>query len=178
MVYLALACRVLVGVTFFAAVLGKVRSAEAFRLFTASLAGLGWLSAERRRPVAVATTAAELSIVALVAWSPTARGGLAIAAVAVGVFTIVMIAAERRGAPVTCRCFGGGGQTWGPVHLIRNTLLGGSAVLGVVAHSIAPPGQPALAGATVASAVAAIVALLLILSDDLAYLFSSDRRLT
>lgn len=171
--YLALACRVLVGVTFLAAVLGKVRDLDAFRSFTVSLRALGWLPARLRRWVATITVGTELSIVALVAWSPTAPAGLAVAAAAVGAFTAAMVDASRQGRPVRCRCLGGG-EVWGRAHVVRNVLLGGAALLGLLAQATAARPQPA--GAIVAAGVAVVAALLLIHSHDLAYLLSSDRR--
>lgn len=170
MLYVAMVCRLIIGVTFAAAVLGKVRSRAAFSSFTVSLAVLDRLPVRSRPVVAAAAVAAELTIVALVAWPPTVVAGLALAAAALVVFTAVMIHAGRRGLPVTCRCFGGGEESWGRVQLIRNIVLGVVALLGVIALGTAPD-APVSPGATGVTAVAGVVAaLLLVHAGDLAYL--------
>ncbi|WP_433534469.1 MauE/DoxX family redox-associated membrane protein [Micromonospora sp. CA-249363] len=174
MTYLALACRVLVGVTFLAALVGKVRSRAALRAFLTSLETLRWLPAWLRPVAATATLVAELTIVGLVAWSPTAGAGLALAAVAVVVFTAAMVDARRRGARVACRCFGGTAEVWGRAQLVRNVLLAGTAALGVLA-TMSSGAQPPLAGVCVTAAGALVAALLLIHSQDVGYLLGLDR---
>lgn len=168
MIYLALACRCLVGVTFLVSASGKLRSRRAFMAFASWLAVLA-LPVVRRRPgpVAAVLAATEVLIVVLVAVPWTVRPGLVLAALVLAVFTAGTWLAVARGAGAPCQCFGVSAAPMSLLHVVRDAVLGAAAVAGAVAAGPAAA-RPAEVAASLAAGLAA--ALFAMFLDDLAVL--------
>lgn len=153
-----LAARVLAGLVFGVAAVGKLAGRARLAEFAASLAPLGrspvgWL------PVAAGTAVVELAVAGLVAFPATSRLGLGLATAVLLVFCAAIARSMRAGRRVTCRCFGRAGAVLGRAHLVRNALL----AAGTAAAAAVPPG-PALgldtgAAAALVGAFAALVAI-------------------
>jgi len=153
-----LAARVLVGLVFAVAAVGKLAGRVRLSEFAESLAPLGrspvgWL------PIAAVTAVVELAAAVLVAFSATYRLGLGLATAVMIVFCAAIARSLRLGRRVTCRCFGRSGAVLGRAHLVRNALLAAGA-----AAALAVPPGPALGLDTVAAAAlvgtfAAVVAI-------------------
>jgi len=153
-----LAARVLIGLVFAVAAVGKLAGRTRLLEFADSLAPLGrspvgWL------PIAAGTAVAELAVAVLVGFSPTYRLGLGLATAVMLVFCAAIARSMRLGRRVTCRCFGRSGAVLGRAHLVRNALLAGSS-----AAALAVPPGPGLgldtgAAATLVGAFAALVAI-------------------
>jgi methylamine utilization protein MauE len=153
-----LAARVLVGLVFAVAAVGKLAGRARLTEFADSLAPLGrspvgWL------PIAAATAAVELAVAVLVAFPATYRLGLGLATAVMIVFCAAIARSMRRGRRVTCRCFGRSGAVLGRAHLVRNALLAAWA-----AAALAVPAGPALgldtgAAAALVGTFAAVVAI-------------------
>lgn len=171
-------------------VVSATSKARAWREFAGSLRPLGIVPDHLVPAVAVAVTAAEAAVAAGLGWTwaATARLVPAVPWVAVGsllgtgallgVFTVGIALALRRGATARCACFGAAEQVLGPRHLVRNAVLllvtGAAVVLAVVDR---PAGEPV--AALVGTAGGAVVALVVIRLDDLVELFvplTSDQR--
>ncbi|MCR6487841.1 hypothetical protein M8542_33945 [Amycolatopsis sp. OK19-0408] len=153
-----LAARVLTGLVFAVAAVGKLAGRARLAEFAASLAPLGrspvgWL------PVAAATAVVELAVAVLVAFSATYRLGLGLASAVMIVFCVAIGRSVRLGRRVTCRCFGRSGAVLGRAHLVRNALLAVCAA----AAALVPPGPAlrfdAVAAAALVGAFAAVVAI-------------------
>jgi hypothetical protein len=168
--YLALACRAAVGITFLVSAVGKLRSRSAFRAFASWLAALPVpLARSQPRAVAGLMAAAEVLIVVLVGLPWTVRPGLALAAVALAVFTAGIWLAVARGTDAQCQCFGVSASPLGRRHAVRDALLAAVAVAGAAAvgSSVARPAWTAMSlGAGL------FVAVLVVFLDDLAVLFT------
>ncbi|WP_328617010.1 hypothetical protein OHS18_11815 [Amycolatopsis sp. NBC_00355] len=153
-----LAARVLVGLVFAVAAVGKLAGRVRLAEFAASLAPLGrspvgWL------PVAAATAVAELAVAGLVVFPATSRLGLGLATAVLLVFCAAIARSLRLDRRVTCRCFGRAGAVLGRAHLVRNALLAAWA-----AAAFAVPPGPALgldtgAAAALVGTCAAVVAI-------------------
>lgn len=159
-----LTTRVLVGLVFTVAAVGKLAGRARLTEFAGSLAPLGrppvgWL------PIAAGTAVVELAVAVLVAFSATHRLGLGLATAVLLVFCVAIARAMRLGRRVTCHCFGRSGAVLGRPHLVRNALLAACAAAAVVV----PPG-PALGFDTGAAAalVGTFAALVAINWDSLA----------
>src|SRR5687768_6526520 len=99
MQYVAVACRVLIGVVFLAAVVGKLSSGASFQAFVRSLRRMKVVPPGSAQPLAVASVSAEIAIVMLVfvpLWT-VGRIGLALAAVVLAVFAGAIALSLRRG---------------------------------------------------------------------------------
>ncbi len=159
-----LAARVLVGLVFAVAALGKLAGRNRLTEFADSLAPLGW-SPVGWLPVAAGTAVAELAVAVLVGFPATAGLGLGLATAVLLVFCAAIARSMRLRRRVTCRCFGRAGAVLGRAHLVRNALL---AVVAAAAAAIPPwPGLGLDTGAA-AALVGAFGALVAINWDSLA----------
>ncbi|MGW3996868.1 MauE/DoxX family redox-associated membrane protein [Amycolatopsis sp. NPDC004772] len=163
MEYLRAAGTALIAVVFAASSFSKLRD---FRGFARSVPALVPMPARWVTPVSVAVVGTELASAVLVLVTPIA--GFALATALLLAFTAAIAASLRRGRRAPCRCFGATESPIGPRHLVRNTLLICSAVLG----ALAPEHLPSVAGAAVAFAAGVVVAVLVIAMDDIAVLFA------
>jgi hypothetical protein len=155
---------VLLAVVFLAAAVSKVRSRRDRAAFRTSLGAFG-VKARFRPAVAAAVIAGELATAALLAADVTALAGLALGAALLIAFTVAIGSVLRRGAPVSCRCFGSSTQPLGRRHLMRNALLLLVAAAGVTGTAPAVGWNPG--ALLVAGFMAVIVAALVISYDDL-----------
>jgi hypothetical protein len=164
--YLDIACRACLILVFAVAAFGKLRSRTGYREFAASLRPLG---AERAAP---AVAAAEVAIVILLlfpfGWGYALGFGL------LGVFIGGIALALRSRQPVACNCFGAGGSQLDRTHLVRNGLLALIAVTGFAAERLTDLrlDSPVLAG--IAATGGAVVSLIFIRWDDLAFLLAPE----
>lgn len=171
MAYVALTCRALVGLVFAVSAFSKLRNATAYRRFASSLARLPVpLVGHRALPPVLA--GAEAAIVVLVAVPATATAGLALAAVTLAALTAGTAVAVRRGARVSCRCFGPSQAPLAARHILRNGFLLGTALAGAAGAGAAGAGT---VGAHPAEIVLSLMAAMaagtfVVFLDDLAAL--------
>ncbi|WP_049563745.1 MauE/DoxX family redox-associated membrane protein [Nonomuraea sp. SBT364] len=161
---LLVACQVLIGSVFAVAAFTKLRSRADLRSFASTLV----MVPERLRlPVAAVVAAGEAATVALMVIPEI---GLVLGGIMLGAFSVVIAVSARRGARVSCRCFGPSVVSLGWVHLVRNALLLVVVALGGMALTLTsgPPAAAALAVAIPAGLVGAVV---LVAFDDIAGLF-------
>jgi hypothetical protein len=172
-VYLAFACRCLIGLLFAVSVGSKVCGSAAFTQFTATtrtlvaatLPGHHWRTAAQRwlpRAIVVAETA----VVVLVAAPAAVRFGFGLAAVLLAGFTWAIAAAMRRRVRTSCQCFGASTTPLGAPHLIRNGVLLLVALTGLTVG----PGELARtdrAGLVLTFGAAAIAVVVIARLDDL-----------
>ncbi|TDC39792.1 methylamine utilization protein MauE [Micromonospora sp. 15K316] len=164
--YVEIGCRVLLGLVLLAAAVGKVSGRAAYREFTRSVRDLGFRPAG---PLAAAVVATEFTAVALLAALPLA-GFLASAALLTA-FTVAIVRNLGR-SDATCRCFGRTATPLGRHHVWRNLFLIGCAAVG----ALAPAGPVRPDGAALAVAVALVAAALVVMSDEVRYLFGASHR--
>jgi hypothetical protein len=170
MAYAALICRTVVGLVFAVSAFSKIRSVTAYREFASWLASVPVpLASNRALPPVLA--GAESASVVLVAVPATAAAGLVLAAFTLAVLAAGTVVAVRRGAQVTCQCFGPSRTALGARHVLRNCFLLVLAVVGACwAGAVAP--QPAGIGLSLWAAVA--LATFVVFLDDLAFLAGRD----
>ncbi|MER7455963.1 MauE/DoxX family redox-associated membrane protein [Micromonospora sp. NPDC126480] len=164
--YVEIACRVLLGTVLLAAAIGKVSGRVAFGEFTRSVRDMGYRPAG---PLAAAVVVAEFAVVVMLAVYPAA--GFIAAAALLLAFTAAVVVNLRRGG-ATCRCFGRTPAPLGRHHVWRNALLVGCAAVGV----LAPTGPERPGEALPAVAAALVAGVLVVMLDDLRYLFSASDR--
>jgi hypothetical protein len=157
------------------------------RAFAASLRPLRLVPAHLLRPGAVAITVTELAVALGFGWAFLAGTGTGSAAPTVGVMSLVLAGlllvvlttgvalALHRGVEATCACFGATEQPLRRRHLVRNGLLVGVVLAGLVVWALAGEEAVELGGAAVALAGGVVVALMLIRLDDLVELFAPVR---
>jgi hypothetical protein len=159
-----LACRVLLGVVFLAALVGKVRSRRAFAAFADSLRSLRLLPGRSIRPVVGAVVLAEAGVPALLIFEATARVGFLVALGLLVAFGVAIGVVLSRRAAGTCRCFGDRARNLGRRHLVRAGVLAGAAAAGLASTSGSDSGP---GGQAVAVAAGLVLAVLAIVLDDL-----------
>lgn len=176
MTYLAIGCRLLLGVVFLVAVAGKLRGPAAFTAFVSSLRRMRVLPAALARPVATAVVAAEATIVAAAAVPVHAAGVLAcgLAAALLTVLTAGIVTSLARGGQEPCRCFGTADTPLGARHVARNAALVTVAVAGLLAAPSGGPVDPALAA--VAAVAGAVTGAVVVMLDDIVALGMTPRR--
>jgi hypothetical protein len=168
-VFLVVACRVLIGATFLAAAAGKLRSPGTF---AADLSGMAVVPARYVAAVAAATVTAEAAVGPLVLWPRTTRFGAALAMVLLAAFVAVIASVLRRGAAVSCPCFGSSRSRLGPRHLVRNAVLLAAAAVALAGPA---PTTPGVAGVALAAGLGLVAATVVIRLDDLVALFGDPR---
>ena len=121
--------------------------------------------------VGAAVVTLELAAPVLLVVHP--RAGLALVLGLVGAFTTAMVVALRRGAPLTCRCFGASAQPIGAGHVVRNALLLAATALATAAAWLGERGAPSadLAEVAIAAALGAIAGVLITRWDDLVFVY-------
>ncbi|MEU9826211.1 MauE/DoxX family redox-associated membrane protein [Micromonospora chersina] len=164
--YVEIGCRVLLGTVLLAAAVGKVSGRDAYREFTRSVRDMGYRPAG---PLAAAVVAAEFTAVVLLAVIPLA--GLLSSAALLLAFTLAVATNLRRGG-ATCRCFGRTAVPLGRHHVWRNAFLVGCAIAG----ALAPAGPVRPGEAVVAVAGGLLTGVLVVMTDELRYLFGTSGR--
>jgi hypothetical protein len=170
MTYLAIAARCALGLVFLVSAASKLRAAAAFAGFESSIRDMRLLPSAAVRAVALVVVAAEVAVTILLAVPVTATAGLLTAAALVAVFSTAIVLVLRRGGSAVCRCFGSSDTPFGPAHLLRNALLGGTALAGTVG-SLAAPTPVQVGGVIVTVMAATMVAFLAITLTDIIALF-------
>jgi hypothetical protein len=154
-----LGCQFLLGLVFAAAVAGKVTG---YRAFVGSVEDMGFRPAA---PIAALVLLGEIAVVALVVTVPPA--GFALAALILVTFAAAIVLSLRRGNTKPCRCFGRSTTPLGRHHVWRNVLLIAVAMLGALAE----PGTAGPAVAVLAAVAGVIAGTLVVMLDDLRFLF-------
>jgi len=167
MMYLALTCRCLIGVVFAVSAFSKVRSAAAFRDFSAWLGRLP-LPAVRGRGAAAVMAGTEVVIVVALLLPWTAQAGLALAAVTLAAFAGGTAVAVRRGVQAPCQCFGTSSRPLGFRHASRDLLLCAAAAAGAASGGAAA--RPVAVVLCLAAGL--IAAALVVFLDDITALFA------
>jgi len=180
MVYAALICRALVGLVFAVSAFSKLRNGSAYREFASWLASLP-VPLARNRLLPPVLAGAEAAIVVLVAVPATAVAGLALAVLTLAALTAGTAVAVRRGARVTCQCFGPSRTELASHHVLRNGFLlvlavVGLAVVGRAVFGPASAGAVALRPAGIGLSLWAAVALatFVVFLDDVVFLVGRD----
>lgn len=169
MAYLALSCRVTIGIVFAVSVIAKVRRRAAFESFKSWLATLPLpVASEWPAACAIGLTAIELGVAVLVAFPRLAPAGLGLAAVLLAIFACGAWLALQRGTRSPCHCFGAGVAPLGRRHVVRDFTLCAMSVTGAVA---ARP-VTEVGGIVISAGVAVAVAFSFIFLDDVAALFT------
>ncbi|MFC4035035.1 MauE/DoxX family redox-associated membrane protein [Streptomyces polygonati] len=171
--------RLILAMVFTLSAVVKVRSAPARAGFRAAFGALGGRLVRRAtgtlagRALPGAVPAVEVALAAGLLVPASADPALAGAVVVLAAFGAALAAALRRGAAVSCNCFGVSHRPVSRAQLARNTLLVAVAVLGLLGSrgdsGAGPVGLPALlVGLLGAGAAAWIVSLWEDLTDLLA----------
>ncbi|MEV0386486.1 MauE/DoxX family redox-associated membrane protein [Nonomuraea sp. NPDC050643] len=181
--YLAVACRCLIAVVFGVSLIGKLRGRAAFaefgratrRMLSAVPPWRAVSHATAARVAYVVAGAEAFVAVSLVVPStvvPEAAGaGLVVAAGLLIAFSAGIAMVLRAGVRTPCRCFGSSSAPVGRPHLVRNAVLLGAAITGLLAG----PGNAGplhAAGVAIAATVAVVIAVLVIRLDDLVEVFA------
>ncbi|HEX2312938.1 MAG TPA: MauE/DoxX family redox-associated membrane protein [Thermomonospora sp.] len=135
----------------------KVRGGDRFRAFLTTVRKLMMRSGPLTVGVAVVFAAAEAVAAVLVALPWTSRVGFAVGTGLLVFFIGVVVRAVRGGVFAECRCFGDHSSVLGYPILVRNVLLLGVAVTGLVLAPGGGAGPVATVCAATAGAVGAAV---------------------
>jgi hypothetical protein len=176
MAYAALICRTVVGLVFAVSAFSKLRNGTAYREFASWLASVP-VPLARNRALPPVLAGAEAAIVVLVAVPATAVAGLMLAVLTLAALTAGTAVAIRRGARVTCQCFGPSRTELASHHVLRNGFLlvlalAGVAVAGAFSAGAAGP-RPAGIGLSLWAAV--VLATFVVFLDDVVFLVGGDR---
>jgi len=167
MTYLGIGARVLIGVVFAVAFVGKVRNRKAFDEFVRSTRAMGVLPSALVRPVSVVVVAAELLVVLALAVPTREAGalGFGLAAALLAAFTVGIAVSLTRGKRASCRCFGGKGTPLRAHHVGRDLALVAVALVGLLGTLASAPVDPGVA--VVTAAAGALLAGLVVMLDDI-----------
>lgn len=170
--YVEIAARLLIGVVFLVAFVGKVNSPVAYRAFVRSLREMNVLHAGLQPWAARGSLVVESLIIVLLAVPMRATGvaGFALSAGLLSVFAGAIGLSLRRGNRVPCRCFGASTTPLGTGHIVRNVVLVAGSLLGIVAAL--RPGTATGAGTVVAAFAGLAAGLVVTMYDDIAALWS------
>jgi uncharacterized membrane protein YphA (DoxX/SURF4 family) len=170
--YLLFAARCVLGLVFAVSAWTKLRD---FPAFLGALTTMRVLPEALDRPMAALVVILEVAVPLLLLVTVTAPLGLALAAVLLIGFAAAISVTLARGTGAACACFGPASHPFGRRHLVRNALLavlaGAGALVGV-GQSAFPP----VAGAVITAVGALVVALLMILFDEVAELVAGPVR--
>lgn len=186
MVYVVVGCQFLIGVVFLVSAASKLRSRSNLRTFAASLRQLHLLPSQTVGPIALAVAYGEAAIAVLLL-APTVLGataprpgvvgaGFTGALVLLSTFSAVILTSIRRGIRAPCRCFGAANSPLGGRHVLRNGVLAAAAGIGLAAAVAGDAPAPSLAGVLVAAAGGVALAVLTVVSDELAELLAPSTR--
>ncbi len=154
------ACQFLIGLVFVAAVLGKVTG---YQDFVDSVRDMGL---QPVAPIAALVLLGEIAVVGLIVVLPSA--GFTLAALMLLGFAVAVLLSLRRGNTKPCRCFGRSTTPLGRHHVWRNAFLTAIAMLG----ALAGPAAVSPAVAVVAAVAGLVVGGLVVMLDDLRFLFA------
>jgi hypothetical protein len=167
--YAITVCRLILAGVFVLSAVEKLRAPNAF---VDGVRGFRLLPPRFVRAGAYAVLFCEVCSAGLLAFSRTALAGFVLAGAVLALFTAAVAQAIRRGLNVPCPCFGVSTARVGLRHIIRNLILISAAVTGAALIVFGgAQGHSAAAGIVIATALAAVVVLLVRFTDDLAGLF-------
>ncbi|MFC3979327.1 MauE/DoxX family redox-associated membrane protein [Streptosporangium jomthongense] len=171
MMYVSLTCAVSLAAVFGHAGLGKARDRKGFEK---SIRDLDWFPPGVVPTVARSVAAMELLVVLAFAASPVAGPKAAVVGFSGALtlligFTGVIVLALKRGVRARCNCFGTAGAEYSLRHVVRNSLLAGMAVTGVL--TVGADHRAHISGMTLAILTGLIIAGLTVAMDDLLGLF-------
>lgn len=167
MTYLGIGARVLIGVVFAVAFVGKVRGRKAFDEFVRSTRAMGVLPAALVRPVSFGVVAAELLIVLALAVPTREAGalGFGLATALLAAFTVGIAVSLARGKRASCRCFGDKDTPLRAHHVGRDLALIAVALVGLLGTLATTPVDPGVA--LVTAVAGALLAGLVVMLDDI-----------
>lgn len=169
--YVLVSSRVLLGLVFVCSIAGKVRSADAYGAFRLSVGQLAPPLRRRTKAVAPLVIAAEAAVLAALVVPASVTAGFAAAALLLTGFALALTGVLRRKENAACHCFGGT-EPVAPRHVVRNVLLVGVALAGLVGRSVTEgTAAGSSTGLVLAVGVGALLALFTVTLDDLAHLF-------
>lgn len=168
MAYFLVGLQTLVAVVFVASTVGKLRSASAYAGFVAATRRLA--PVRRHRRLAGAVVAAEAAVPVLLAVPVTVPLGFGLAGLLLAGFTAGILMALRRRESAPCNCFGASGAPLGYGQVVRNMVLAAVAGTGLLT-ALASGGMPGSPGVFAAVVAGGLLALLVIVADDIAALF-------
>jgi hypothetical protein len=174
MIYLALACRALLLGVFATSCASKLRGRDSFGAFADSLAAMRVPRRPWSRPAAAAIVAAEAIAALLLAVPGLQVAGFILGLALLAAFTCVIVLAIRVGLNVGCRCFGASAAPFGPLHVVRNVLLAGTCMVGVLTTTASVSAHVDPAGAVVALVAAAVLLLFAVRADDVVAALETD----
>ncbi len=178
--YALVACWMLLGVVFTAALIGKLREPDPVRRLAGSLAGLvpGGLRTAAATGVILVEIVVVGALLVAVATPWVARAAAALAAAVMTVFAAGVAVSRRRGLATRCRCFGASDSPLGRRHLVRNSFILIFAAAGAALP--APPHLQALAPvpALLACAAGALAGLMIVQLDAIVELYLGPVRST
>jgi len=177
MMYVNIAARVTLALVFSVALVSKLRSRSDYRAFRQSIMNVRLFPRNMASPVAALTVAVEAGIVLFLTYPATVGLGFALAALLLLAMTSAIVIAIGRGRRSSCRCFGRSMTPLGRIHVVRDVLLLGVALLGGLSSLLQPVARRALrGGVAVAAGVGLVLTILVAASDDLAAVFSNSPR--
>ncbi|MBT2511842.1 hypothetical protein J7I98_40020 [Streptomyces sp. ISL-98] len=169
--YVIVSGRVLLGLVFLCSVAGKLRSADAYRAFRLSVAQLAPPLRRRTKAVAPLVIAAEAAVLVALVVPASVTVGFAAGAFLLAGFALALTGVLRRKENAACHCFGGS-EPVAPRYVVRNVLLVGVALAGLVGRPItAEAAAGSSAGLLLAVGIGVLLALFTVTLDDLAHLF-------
>jgi hypothetical protein len=167
--YAIAACRLILAGAFVLSAVEKLRGPGAF---VEGVRSFRLLPQRFVRAGAYAVLLCEVCSVGLLVFSRTALAGFVLSGAVLALFTAAIAQAIRRGLNVPCPCFGVSTAPVGLRHIIRNLILISVSVTGAAGIVLGGAHQhAAAAGIVIATALAAVVVLLVRFTDDLAGLF-------
>lgn len=173
MPYVTLGCQALLVLVFAISVVGKVHGQEAFTEFVGATRRLlpASVGAGLARWIAACVAAAEAATVVLLLLPVATVLGFLLAVVLLSAFTTAVLLAVRRGERAPCRCFGASTHPLGLAQVVRNAVLLAAGGLGVIGAVSSPTQAIEPAGIAVVLLAAGVIALPVLLADDIAALF-------
>ena len=168
--------RCVLAAAFFASGALKLRAPAAFDV---AVQALGRVPGRWVRPAGLGSIGAELAAGVLLLIPGTERFGFALAAALLIGFTALLAralrAAQASGEQISCACFGAGSAPISPIHLARNAILLALAAAGlalsVTGSAAARSWSLTGAGPAAVAALGLLLALIVVLLDDLVFLF-------
>jgi hypothetical protein len=176
--YVAWSARTALGVMFVLSAVSKSRSAVSFREFRDGMVALAPWTARVATSCAVAVLVCEWVTVVLLTvpgWPESvAAGGFVVAMALLGTFSMVLVAALRRGVVVGCRCFGSAARPVDGVQVLRNVVAVAVAMAGLVSLVVGGGASLGREGTAIAVVAGLVVGVLLVALDDVVHLFVDD----
>jgi hypothetical protein len=158
--------RIILGLTLAVAAWGKAKDAGAFRQ---TVVDFDLFPARGARTVAIVLIAAEfLAVAALAAGGGLLVAGFGLALLLLAVYSLALSVALARNARIDCNCFGQKTRPISPFDLVRNLLLLGLGLAGIVLLALDSSSHLPAGGIAVAAAMSVGVTVILVHLADIA----------